>query len=138
MSVTALDKIKEIENKAAEEIKALKQTAVSELVKSIVVAKEKLQEAKDYLGSLELEYKQLTGKDLQGNKVEARAAKGSYREFANSAELADTLRKNGGTLNRKGFNNAGYSLKSAIQLAKANPGEYEYTQTGPQGSVTLK
>lgn len=138
MSVTALDKIREIENKAAEEIKVLKQTAVTELVKSIVVAKEKLQEARDFLSKLELDYRELTGKDFQGNKVEVRAPKGNYREFSNSTELAELLRKSGGTLNRKGFNQAGYSLKSAIQLAKANPGEYEYTQTGPQGTVSLK
>lgn len=146
MSQTALDRIKELEAKAAEtikevesraseEIRALRQGAVSELVKRI-------SEAKQVLADLEVQYKALTGRDFSGNKIatsEAKPAKtGEYNQFASAEELAAVLKSAGGTLNRKGFNTAGYSLKSAVTFAKANPGLFSFEQKGPQGSVTLK
>ena len=61
MSLSALDKIKAIEEKAAKEIAALKAEAVSEVVK-------KLSEAKAVVAALENEYEELTGKTVTGVK----------------------------------------------------------------------
>ena len=62
MSLSALDKIKAIEEKAAQEIAALKAEAVSEVVK-------KLSEAKAVVAALEKEYEELTGKTVTGEKA---------------------------------------------------------------------
>ena len=62
MSLSALDKIKAIEEKAAKEIAALKAEAVSEVVK-------KLSEAKAVVAALEKEYEELTGKTVTGEKA---------------------------------------------------------------------
>jgi len=130
-SINALDKIKEIENKAAEEIKALRQSAVTELVKKIA-------EAKETLAALEKQYSELTGRDFTGAKIVAKSKNASgYQDFTGSEELEKLLQVSGGTLNRKGFNSAGYSLKSAIQIAKADPKTFSFEQKGPQGSVSL-
>ena len=62
MSLSALDKIKAIEEKAAQEIAALKAEAVSEVVK-------KLSDAKAAVVALEKEYEELTGKTVTGAKA---------------------------------------------------------------------
>ena len=63
MELTALDRIKQIQEKADKEIEALKQEAVTGLSKKIA-------ETKDQLAKLQLEYEQLTGKTVTGHKAE--------------------------------------------------------------------
>jgi hypothetical protein len=62
MSLSALDKIKEIEENAATQIASLKAQALSEIVK-------KLAEAKTAVAALEKEYEELTGKTVTGAKA---------------------------------------------------------------------
>ncbi len=62
MSITALEKIAAIEADAKNKIEALKQEAVTELVKRIAAAKSEL-------AQLESEYAALTGKTLTGEKA---------------------------------------------------------------------
>jgi len=59
---SALDKIKAIEEEAANKIEALKQEAKTEIVK-------KLSEAKAVVAALEKEYEELTGKTVTGAKA---------------------------------------------------------------------
>lgn len=63
MSTTALEKIAAIEAEAKSKIEALKQEAISEIVRKIATVKSEL-------ASLEAEYSSLTGKTLKGEKVE--------------------------------------------------------------------
>jgi hypothetical protein len=79
MSQTALDKIKAIEEEAQKKIAALKQEAVTELVKKIA-------EAKSVLSALEEEYSSLTGKTLKGDKVPGTRRRLSPEEKAALAE----------------------------------------------------
>jgi len=62
MSLSALDKIKAIEEEAAQKIEALKQEAKTEIVK-------KLADAKAVVAALEKEYEELTGKTVTGAKA---------------------------------------------------------------------
>ena len=62
MSLSALDKIKAIEEEAAQKIEALKQEAKTEIVK-------KLSDAKAAVAALEKEYEELTGKTVTGAKA---------------------------------------------------------------------
>ena len=129
MSVSALDKIKEIEQRAQDEIKALRAGAVSEVVK-------KISEAKELLANLQQQYTELTGRDFSGKPVAP--TKGKYAEVTDPETLEKLLKQGGGKLNRKGFTDLGYSLKSALKVAKATPQRFAFTQKGPQGDVSLK
>lgn len=62
MATTALEKIQAIQDRANKEIEALKQEAVTELVK-------KISGVKSELATLEAEYATLTGKTLKGEKA---------------------------------------------------------------------
>ncbi|MEI6072538.1 MAG: hypothetical protein WCS31_12150 [Verrucomicrobiae bacterium] len=62
MELNALDKIKQIQNKADKDIGALKQEAVTALCKMI-------SEAKDHLAKLQSECEQLTRKTFFGHKA---------------------------------------------------------------------
>jgi hypothetical protein len=44
----------------------------------------------------------------------------------------------GKRLSRKGFNDAGYGLKSAVTVAKASSKVFGFQQNGAQGEVWLK
>lgn len=87
MLQTALDKIKAIEEEAQKKIAALKQEAVTELVKKIA-------EAKAVLSSLEAEYSSLTGKDLKGEKATGTRRRLSAEEKAALAERVKEAIKN--------------------------------------------
>ena len=62
MSLSALDKIKAIEEKAAQDIAALKAEAVSDIVR-------KISETKALLADYQREYEELTGKTVTGAKA---------------------------------------------------------------------
>lgn len=86
MSQTALEKIKEIQEKADKEIASLKAKAVSEIVQKIAAAKATL-------AALEEEYKELTGKDLKGEKVEGKRRRLSSEEKAALVESVKAILK---------------------------------------------
>lgn len=132
MGLTALEKIQEIQAKADQEIRELRQQAISEVVR-------RLSEAKALVKELENQYTQLTGKNLKGETVEAAKPKSNKAEISNEQELAGLLQAaSGKRLNRKGINDAGFSLKSALTIAKASPKVFGWEQNGPQGEVWLK
>jgi sigma54-dependent transcription regulator len=130
MAISALEKIKAIREKAEKEVEAIKADAVSELAKRIG-------EAREHLRSLEAEYTELTGKTVRGERAsrKASAAKG---DFGSEKELEDLLKRaNGHRMNRKAINDAGFNLKSAMMVAKANQKKFGFQQKGPQGEVWL-
>jgi hypothetical protein len=134
MALTALEKIQEIQARADQEIKELRQQAISEVVR-------KLSEAKALVKDLEAQYTQLTGKNLKGESVEAtpKSARTSKADVSSEKDLLELLEKAPGKrLNRKGINDAGFSLKSALGVAKASPKIFGFAQNGPQGEVWLK
>jgi len=62
-------------------------------------------------------------------KRAGRPRKAKTGAFADTGELKSLLSKaDGKRLNRKGFNDAGYSLKSAIAIAKVNPSAFGHEQ----------
>lgn len=63
MSLTALEKIKAIEDKAKEEIAKLRSEAVSDLARQLAEAKARVRE-------LETQYEAITGKTVRGDTVE--------------------------------------------------------------------
>jgi hypothetical protein len=68
-----------------------------------------------------------------------RKAKKGFNEVPDKATLKDLLKKaDGNRLNRKGLNDAGYSLKSAILIAKENPDDFVFKQNKAQGEVWAK
>jgi hypothetical protein len=132
MAISALEKIQEIQTRAEQEIAELRQQAVSEVVR-------RLAEAKSLVRDLEEQYTQLTGKNLKGEPVAAPKSRPRRAELSNEADLVALLkgapeRK----LSRKGINDAGFSLKSALVIAKASPKTFGFEQNGPQGAVWLK
>ena len=132
MALTALEKIQEIQALADQEIKDLRQQAVSEVVR-------RLSEAKALVKELEAQYTQLTGKNLKGETVESSRARSVKDSLSSPQELTAILQgAPGKRLNRKGINDAGFSLKSALTLAKASPNLFGWEQNGPQGEVWLK
>lgn len=133
MALTALEKIQEIQAKADQEIRELRQQAVSEVVR-------RLSEAKALVKELEAQYTQLTGKNLKGEAVEgAKPSRSAKAEFSGEKELAALLETAPNKrLNRKGINDAGFSLKSALLVAKSAPKVFGFEQNGPQGEVWLK
>jgi len=131
MSLTALEKIKEIQSKAEQEIKDLKQQAVSEIAR-------KLADAKSLIKDLEVQYADLTGKNVRGESVAKRPVS-NKASITNAKDLSELLSKAPGKkLNRKGFLDAGFSLKSALVVAKADPKTFGVSQNGPQGEIWLK
>lgn len=134
MAISGLEKIKAIRERADKEIEAIKAEAVSEVVKRI-------SETKELLASLQAEYGELTGKDFKGRRVRKATRGGSTSAKADvndEKELADILKKaDGNRLNRKGFNDLGYNLRSAIKIAKSDK-KFGFSQNGPQGEVWLK
>ena len=100
MSLSALEKIKAIEEEAAKKIEALKQEAKTEIVK-------KLSEAKEALAALEKEYEELTGKTVTGAKaarvrlspdqIKALEAKveGIIKSATNGISMGDVVEKAG-------------------------------------------
>ena len=134
MALSALEKIKAIEEKAQKEIEAIKDEARSELSKRIG-------EAREHLRSLEAEYAALIGRNVRGEKVKKPAVGrgGPKADVGDEKELADILKKaEGNKLNRKGFNDLGYNLVSAIRLAKADPKKFGFSQNKAQGAVWSK
>ena len=133
MALTALEKIQEIQARADQEIKELRQQAISEVVR-------KLSEAKALVKELEAQYTQLTGKNLKGESVEApKATRSAKADISSEQDLVELLQAAPGKrLNRKGINEAGFSLKSALSVAKASPKVFGFAQNGPQGEVWLK
>jgi hypothetical protein len=131
MAITALEKIKAIQEKAQKEIDAIKDEARSELSKRIG-------EAREHLRSLEAEYAELTGRSVRGERVKKASASGPKAEIS-SEKLEELLKgKDGPRMNRKALNTAGYSLKSAMNIAKGNQKKFGFQQKGPQGEVWLK
>jgi hypothetical protein len=134
MATSALERIKAIREKAQKEVEAIKAEAVSELSKRIG-------EAREHLRSLEAEYAELTGKNVRGERVSRKsgAAGGVKADFGREKELEDLLKSaDGHRMNRKAINNAGFNLKSAMLIAKANQKKFGFQQKGPQGEVWLK
>jgi hypothetical protein len=134
MATSALEKIKAIQEKARKEIEAIKDEARSELSKRIGKARE-------HLRSLEAEYAALIGRNVRGEKVKKPALDGGgpKADVGDKKELADILQKaEGNKLNRKGFNDLGYNLVSAIRLAKEDPKKFGFRQNRAQGEVWLK
>lgn len=68
----------------------------------------------------------------------AKGKTGAHKDFTDAAELKGVLTKAGGKLNRKGFTDGGYSLKSAKAIAKAEPKTFGIQESGAQGSVWIK
>jgi hypothetical protein len=61
------------------------------------------------------------------------------KSFSAPMELADVLKSaRDHKMNRKAFNDAGYSLASAIGIAKEDPKKFGNEQNKAQGSVWLK
>jgi hypothetical protein len=138
MALSALEKIQEIQARAEQEIKELRQQAISEVVR-------KLSEAKALVKEYEAQYTQLTGKNLKGESVEssaspsAKAPRALKADVTSEQELLGLLQAAPGKrLNRKGINDAGYNLKSALGVAKSAPKVFGFAQNGPQGEVWLK
>jgi len=137
MALSALEKIQEIQARAEQEIKELRQQAISEVVR-------KLSEAKALVKEYETQYTQLTGKNLRGESVEsssssAKAPRAAKADVTSEQELLGLLQAAPGKrLNRKGINDAGYNLKSALGIAKSAPKVFGFAQNGPQGEVWLK
>jgi hypothetical protein len=82
-----------------------------------------------------LEYAELIGKNVRGEKVGRKAAgtdgtKPPKANFGSEKELADVLKgAPDRKLNRKAFNDAGYSLASAIAIAKEDPKKFGFSRT---------
>src|SRR5262245_44937306 len=135
MATSALDRIKAIRDKADKEIEAIKDEARSELSKRIG-------EAREHLRSLEAEYAELIGRNVRGERVGRRgtaAASGPKADFGSEKELADVLKgAPDHKMNRKALNVAGYSLASAIAVAKGDGKKFGFEQNKAQGSVWLK
>ena len=137
MALSALEKIQEIQARAEQEIKELRQQAISEVVR-------KLSEAKALVKEYETQYTQLTGKNLKGEAVEASASsaktpRAAKADVTSEQELLGLLQAAPGKrLNRKGINDAGFNLKSALGIAKSAPKVFGFAQNGPQGEVWLK
>lgn len=130
MSLTALEKIREIQSKAEQEIRGLRQQAVTEVVR-------KLSEAKSLVKTLEAEYSALTGKEPAGEGI--KLPKTPKSDVSGTDQLADILnRVPGRRMSRKGFNRVGVSLKSALSVAKMTPKIFGFRQNGSQGEVWLK
>ncbi|MDR3401121.1 MAG: hypothetical protein P4L99_01380 [Chthoniobacter sp.] len=131
-TLTATEKIRKILADAQAEADKLKAEAMAEL-------KEKLKAAQNVARSIEMEIEELTGKAPKAGKRFGGVIGNAKNSFADSKELKALLAKaDGKKLNRKGFNDAGYSLKSALQIAKADKATFGHEQNGPQGSVWLK
>jgi hypothetical protein len=68
-----------------------------------------------------------------------RTTSGPKADFADEKELVDLLKKGPDhKMNRKAFNDAGYSLASAITIAKRDGKRFGYEQRKAQGEVWLK
>jgi hypothetical protein len=127
---TALERIAEIQANAAAEVEKLKGDALSAL-------NEEKKGLLDLVKKIDKQIEELTGKAPKAGK---RASSGSSKaDFADAKELKAVLNKaDGKKLNRKGFNDAGYSLKSAIAIAKADKATFGFEQNAAQGSVWIK
>jgi hypothetical protein len=129
---SALERIKAIREKAEKEVEAIKAEAVSELSK-------KRSQLREELAALDRQYEELTGKTVRGDRVKKSGGATPKADFGNEKELEDLLKSaDGHRLNRKAINDAGFNLKSAMVVAKANQKRFGYQQKGPQGEVWLK
>jgi hypothetical protein len=132
MAISALEKIQEIQARADEEIRELRQQAISEVVR-------RLAEAKTLARDLEEQYIQLTGKNLKGESLAPAKTRAARAALTSESDLVELLKKApDNRLSRKGINAAGFSLKSALAIAKAAPKVFGFEQNGPQGAVWLK
>ena len=143
MAISALEKYFERKQKQEEELKALEEEARRELVKQISAAKE-------VLADLRQKHIELTGVDLDGkppgstrtrkpSSVSTPRTTGPKADIDDAKELENLLKSAPNhKLNRKGINDAGYNLKSAIEIAKLNPKKFGQEQNRAQGSVWLK
>jgi len=133
-SLSALERIRKIQDDAAAEIAKLTDDAVTAL-------KEERKGLLDQVKKLDKEIAELTGKAPKtgGGKIFGGVIGNGKASIADAKELKALLSKaDGKKLNRKGINDAGYSLKSALAIAKADPKTFAFEQNGPQGTVSLK
>ena len=132
MATSALERIKAIREKAEKEVEAIKAEAVSKLSKRIG-------EAREHFKELEVEYAELTGKTVRGERISRKAhCPVPKADFRSEKELQDLLKSTDGhRMNRKALNDAGFNLKSAMLVAKANQKKFGFQQRGPQGEVWL-
>jgi vacuolar-type H+-ATPase subunit H len=84
MANTALDRIKQIEEKAKAEIEALKSEAISDVA-------HRLNAAKKLVADLEREYEALTGKTVRGEKV-TRSRMTRKEKLAATEQIAQFIR----------------------------------------------
>lgn len=84
MSTSALEKIAAIEAEAKNKIEALKQEAISEVVRKIAALKSEL-------AALETEYSSLTGKTLKGEKVAGTRRRLTREEKAGLVETVTSI-----------------------------------------------
>jgi len=127
-----LELIDEIRAKADAEISKLKTEALAEL-------EDKRKAALATVRGIEDAIAELTGKSTRAKRGSGGSPKAGHPDVASPATLRSLLNKaEGKRLNRKGFNDAGYNLRSALALAKADEKTFGYKQNGPQGEVWLK
>jgi hypothetical protein len=107
----------------------LKSDALAEL-------KGQLSTAKAEVTRIEAEIAELNGKPARTRK----SGGGAGLPDVPTVEALKAMLKAapGKTLNRKAFNDAGFNLKSALELAKGDSKTFSYTQNKAQGTVTLK
>jgi hypothetical protein len=134
MATTAFEKIQAIKEEAEKKIEALKAEAISEIAKRRSVLLEQLK-------AVDEEYEQLTGKSVRGERVRKAGSDGTKTpkaDVGDERELVDLLKKaDGHKLNRKGFGDLGYNLRSAKVIAKSNEKLFKLDENGPQATITL-
>jgi len=127
---TAQEKIAEIRANAAAEIARLMEEALAEL-------HDKRKAAEATLQGINEAIEELTGKPAR-SKRGGGASKG-LPDVPSAAALKSLINKaEGKKLTRKGINAAGYSLKSALELAKGDKETFGFKQNKAQGEVWLK
>lgn len=141
-SKSARDLIKELESKALEAIEAIREKLKTDTDKhrseALADLKQKRKETQAVLDSIDEEIAELTGKS-QKTRRSGHSAGNGKAAFADTKELKGLLSKaEGKKLNRKGFLDAGYSLKSALVIAREDKATFGFEQKGAQGSVWLR
>jgi len=142
MPKTAQELIDEINAKAEEAIAAIRDKAKAEADKhrheALAELQAKRREALAVLSDIESDIAALTGKAVRGSRGGSGASKG-LPDVPSPASLRSILAKAADKrLNRKGINDAGYNLKSAIEVAKADGKTFGFKQNKAQGEVWIK
>jgi hypothetical protein len=141
MPKTAQELIDEINAKAEAAVLEIREKAKAEAAKHRSEALGELQgkrrEALAVLHGIESDIAALTGKSVRGSRGSS-ASKG-LPDVPSPAALRSILAKAPDKrLNRKGINDAGYNLKSAIEIAKADKKTFDHKQNKAQGEVWIK